>query len=61
MTHADLALLLDFHYWARDRVLTAVAPLTPEQYTRDLGSSFASVPCQRWYQVHSAEYICTSV
>ena len=43
MTHADLTLLLEFHYWARDRVLDAVALLTPEQYTRALGSSFASV------------------
>lgn len=38
-----LVLLLDFHYWARDRVLDAVAALTPEQYARDLGSSFKSV------------------
>jgi len=43
MTHADLTALLDFHYWARDRVLDAVSPLTPEQYTRNLGNSFASV------------------
>ena len=39
----DLRTLVDFHYWARDRVLDAVAALTPEQYTRDLGSSFKSV------------------
>jgi len=39
----DLQTLLDYHYWARDRVLTAAAALTPEQYTRDLGSSFRSV------------------
>jgi uncharacterized damage-inducible protein DinB len=43
MTHRDLTTLLDFHYWARDRVLEAVAQLSPEQYTRDLGSSFRSV------------------
>ena len=30
-------------YWARDRVLDAVAVLTPEQYTRDLGNSFKSI------------------
>jgi uncharacterized damage-inducible protein DinB len=40
---AYLNLLLDFHYWARDRVLDAVATLTAEQYTRDLGNSFKSV------------------
>ena len=43
MTHHDLSILLDFNYWARDRVLDAAAVLTPEQYTRDLGNSFKSV------------------
>jgi uncharacterized damage-inducible protein DinB len=43
MDHRDLTTLLDFHYWARDRVLDAVSALTPEQYTRDLGGSFPSV------------------
>jgi uncharacterized damage-inducible protein DinB len=39
----DLRTLLDYHYWARDRVLAAAGGLTPEQFTRDLGSSFKSV------------------
>ena len=39
----DLQTLLDYHYWARDRVLDAAEKLTPEQFTRDLGSSFKSV------------------
>jgi len=43
MTYDDLNTLLDYHYWARDRVLDGVAPLTPEQFTRDLGNSFPSV------------------
>ena len=43
MNHADLTTMLNFHYWARDRVLEAAAHLTPEQYTRDLGSSFRSI------------------
>ena len=43
MTLADLQTLLDYHYWARDRVLDVAATLTPEQFTRDLGSSFKSV------------------
>src|SRR4051794_13661545 len=43
MNLSDLRTLLDFHYWARDRVLAAAETLTPEQYTRDLGSSFKSV------------------
>ena len=39
----DLRTLLDYHYWARDRVLNAAEALTPEQYTKSLGSSFSSV------------------
>jgi uncharacterized damage-inducible protein DinB len=40
---SDLETLLDFHYWARDRALDAVERLEPEQFTRDLGSSFGSI------------------
>ena len=43
MTREAVILLLDFHYWARDRLLDAVERLTPEQFRRDLGSSFGSV------------------
>lgn len=43
MNLADLRLLLDYNYWARDRLLDAVQSLTPEQFTRDLGNSFKSV------------------
>ncbi len=43
MTRDELTLLVDYHYWARDRVFTAVARLTPEQYTREIVSSFRSV------------------
>jgi uncharacterized damage-inducible protein DinB len=43
MTLHEALTLLDYHYWARDRMLDAVEVLTPEQYTRDLGSSFRSV------------------
>jgi uncharacterized damage-inducible protein DinB len=43
MNHADLTTMLEFHYWARDRVLDAAAQLTPEQLTRDMGSSFRSI------------------
>ena len=56
MTHTDLTLLLDFHYWARDRVLDAVALLTPEQYSRALGSSFPSVR-DTLVHTYSAEWI----
>jgi uncharacterized damage-inducible protein DinB len=43
MTLSDLRLLLDYHYWARDTILDAITTLTPEQFTRDLGSSFNSI------------------
>lgn len=43
MTSEDLRTLLDFHYWARDRMLDALEPLTLEQFTRDLGNSFRSI------------------
>ena len=39
----DVLDLLDYHYWARDRMLDAVEALTPAQYTQDLGNSFKSV------------------
>jgi uncharacterized damage-inducible protein DinB len=43
MNLTDLTTLLEFHYWARDRVLDAATELSIDQYTRDLGSSFPSV------------------
>jgi uncharacterized damage-inducible protein DinB len=39
----DLRTLLDYHYWARDRLLDALEPLTAEQLTRDMGNSFKSI------------------
>ena len=43
MTHEDLQTLVDFHYWALDHTLVAVEGLTPDQFTRDVGSSFPSI------------------
>ena len=43
MTLQDLRTLLEYHYWARDRLLAALDPLTPDQFNRDLGSSFKSI------------------
>jgi uncharacterized damage-inducible protein DinB len=43
MTFEDLKLLIDYNYWARDRLLEALEALTPEQFTRDMGNSFGSV------------------
>jgi uncharacterized damage-inducible protein DinB len=38
-----IRMLLDYHYWARNRVLDALESLTHEQFTRDMGNSFRSV------------------
>jgi uncharacterized damage-inducible protein DinB len=43
MTYGDLSLLVDYNYWARDRLLEAVAAITLEQFTRPLGNSFSSI------------------
>ena len=55
MTLNDLRSLLDYHYWARDRMLAALAAITPEQYTRDLGSSFRSIR-ETAVHVYAAEW-----
>ena len=43
MNHEALNALLEYHYWARDRVLDAVEPLTSDEFRRDLGNSFGSI------------------
>ena len=43
MNVQDLQTMIDYHYWARDRLLDALEPLTADQYNRDLGNSFKSV------------------
>lgn len=47
--------LIGYHYWARDRALDAVEPLSQEQFTRDLGGSFGSVR-NTLVHTYSAEY-----
>jgi uncharacterized damage-inducible protein DinB len=39
----DIRLLYDFNAWANHRTIDACAALAPEQFTRDLASSFRSV------------------
>jgi uncharacterized damage-inducible protein DinB len=39
----DFRLLYDFNAWANHRIIESCAVLTPEQFSRDLGSSFRSV------------------
>ena len=43
MNLQDLRTLLDYHYWARDRMFDALDPLTPDQVNRDMGNSFKSI------------------
>jgi uncharacterized damage-inducible protein DinB len=43
MNLQDLNTLLDYNYWARDRMFEVLDPLTAEQLRRDLGGSFGSI------------------
>ena len=43
MTPEDIVVLYDFNSWANHRSMEAASALTPEQFTRALGSSFPSV------------------
>ena len=59
MTPSDLRELVDYNYWARDRIFVAVAVLTPEQYTRAMGNSFSSIR-ETLVHVYSAEWVWLS-
>jgi uncharacterized damage-inducible protein DinB len=52
---ADLKTMLDYHYWARDRLLEVVEPLSAEQFTRDMGNSFKSIR-DTLAHLHAAEW-----
>jgi uncharacterized damage-inducible protein DinB len=56
MQPQELRTLVDYHYWARDRMLAAVEPLSAEQFLRDLGSSFPSVR-DTLAHLHGAEWV----
>lgn len=56
MDTQDVRSLVDYHYWARDRVMAPVMGLTPDQYTRDLGNSFRSIR-DTLVHVYSAEWV----
>ena len=43
MSPEEMRVLFDFNAWANQRALNAASALTPEQFTRALGSSFSSV------------------
>jgi len=59
MDTAIIKALYEHLRWADDRVLGAAATLTPEQFTRNLGSSFGSVR-DTLVHVVSAEWIWLS-
>ena len=48
--------ILDFHYWARDRVLLATDVLDAEQYSRPMGNSFPSIR-DTLTHIYQAEWI----
>jgi uncharacterized damage-inducible protein DinB len=56
VTLSELRLLLDYHYWGRDRVLTAAETLTPEQYVQEVESSFRSIR-DTLVHIYSADWI----
>ena len=56
MNLTELRTLLDYHYWARDRLLQATEQLRPEQFTQDICSSFRSVR-DTLVHIYSAEWI----
>lgn len=43
MTLEALLALLDYHYWARDRLLDAVEEVAPDRFHKDMGNSFPSI------------------
>jgi len=43
MNLQDLRTLVNYHYWARDRMFEALEPLTAEEVNRDMGNSFKSI------------------
>jgi uncharacterized damage-inducible protein DinB len=59
VTFEDLNTLLDYHYWARDRVLDAVEPLTAEQLLRPVGGSFTSIR-DTLVHIYSADWVWCS-
>ena len=56
MTQAELLLLVDYHYWARDRMLDAVAALPQAEYVKACGNSFGSIR-ETVVHLYSAEWV----
>jgi DinB family len=43
VTRDDVRTLVDYHYWARNRMFEALANLTSDQFTQNLFNSFPSI------------------
>ncbi len=56
MDNNDFRLLYDFNAWANRRTLDTCSSLAPEQFTRDLGSSFHSLR-DTLAHIYGAEWI----
>jgi uncharacterized damage-inducible protein DinB len=56
MSPEDIRQLYDYNAWANRRAMEAAAALTPEQFTKPLGSSFASVR-DTLAHIYGAEWI----
>jgi uncharacterized damage-inducible protein DinB len=56
MNKEDFSVLYDFNTWANQRTLDSCATLSPEQFTRDLASSFRSVR-DTLAHIYGAEWI----
>jgi uncharacterized damage-inducible protein DinB len=56
MTHDQIIELIQYNYWARDRVLDAVQPLTAEQYARPMGNSFTAIR-DTLVHIYAAEFV----
>jgi uncharacterized damage-inducible protein DinB len=56
MNLQDTRKLIDFHYWARDRMLDAADLLSREQFTQEVGGSFGSVR-NTVVHTYSAEFV----
>lgn len=56
MSPEDMRQLYDYNAWANGRAMEASAALTPEQFTKPLGSSFSSVR-DTLAHIYGAEWI----
>jgi len=59
MNLEELRTLVNYHYWARDRLLDGVAPLSHAQFTERIESSFPSV-CDTLVHLCAAEAVWLS-